>query len=95
MALNAVIHVIDTVLFTDNLNLIIPNTTTTPELTPEPDATIKLSKFSTVEIPDFDKWRQKLEQRSEKRMKREAISKIFGNNCGTKRGPQPRHISRL
>ena len=41
----------------------------------------------TVIFPRVD------EKRLEKRMKRSAISKNYGNNCGTKRGPQPRHIS--
>ena len=45
----------------------------------------------TVIFPSFSK--QKIEKRLEKRMKRSAISKNYGNNCGTKRGPQPRHIS--
>ena len=63
----------------------------TPE--PNPDATTELSKFSTVEVPDFDSWKQKIEKGLEKRMKRSAISKNYGNNCGTKRGPQPRHVS--
>ena len=41
----------------------------------------------TVIFPRVD------EKRLEKRMKRSAISKNYGNNCGTKRGPQPRHVS--
>ena len=71
----------------------------TPE--PNPDATTELSKFSTVEVPDFDSWKQtslpdKFEpifhQRTEMRKKR-AISKILGKNCGTRPGPKPRHIT--
>ena len=94
MALNGAIHVIDTVLFTgqNQSELIIPvEIEPTPE--PNPDATTELSKFSTVEVPDFDSWKQKIEKGLEKRMKRSAISKNYGNNCGTKRGPQPRHVS--
>ena len=101
MALNGAIHVIDTVLFTgqNQSELIIPvEIEQTPE--PNPDATTELSKFSTVEVPDFDSWKQikidKFEpifhQRTEMRKKR-AISKIHGKNCGTRPGPKPRHIT--
>ena len=55
-----------------------------------------MSKFSTVEVPDFDSWKQFepiIHQRSEMRKKR-AISKIIlGKNCGTRPGPKPRHIT--
>ena len=96
MALNGAIHVIDTVLFTgqNQSELIIPvEIEPTPE--PNPDATTELSKFSTVEVPDFDSWKQFepiIHQRTEMRKKR-AISKIHGKNCGTRPGPKPRHIT--
>ena len=106
MALNGAIHVLDTVLFTD-LNQSEPNPEQTSDLYPKPDTIMPFEPISDNPEPNlepnskpntqiFDSWKlQQIQQRSEMRMKR-AISPIStsrGKNCGTKPGPQPRHIT--
>ena len=87
MALNGAIHVIDTVLFTD-LNKTNPEPNPTPNPVPNPKPNTRI----------FDSWKfQQIQLRSEIRIKRaiSPISKSHGKKCGTKAGPQPRHITEL